>query len=128
MNHKSIPYIKRRRVPSAMVQCEIYSQLKHHGIISVPEHRLVIEKTNSAVKPDLCIIQGKRIIACVECKSKPERNLDKINENTRQHRKYVDLGIPFIYCNHMDQVEQTIKDILDFYYRGKPFKERGFNT
>ena len=115
---------KPKRLPEANVQAEIYCQLKALNIEVILEYKQYVKAMNCFMRIDVAVIQGDRLITAIECKS---RNRTRINENTRQHKKYMSLGIPFMYCLSIKDVETCCNLVKKFYFAGEPFKE-GVNT
>lgn len=121
MNNFTIPFVNPKRLPEANVQAELYSRLRNAGVNIMLEYRCAISSMNSNIRMDIAVIQGKRIICAIECKSRAKNK--HVNIQSRQHHKYLSIGIPFIYCLSMGEVESCYKQVIDFYFKGKPFKE-----
>ena len=106
-------FIKRDRISEANIQAEIYHRLKVCGIPCYLEYKV------DKCRFDIVILKEHEevteIIAIVEVKSKLGDNINKINYNGRQFKKYSSYGLPLLYCTNMSCVYKTVGKILRIY-------------
>jgi hypothetical protein len=59
---------------------------------------------------DLVVYQGDTLLVIIEVKSKTFRNINKIKQG-KQYYKYIQYGIPVIYCCHPTQIPTAVSEI-----------------
>ena len=72
----------------------------------------------SSSRFDLVVFKNGEAICIIEVKNNKKT---KINENTRQFKKYSKFGIKLIYCMNMGFVNEVVQEVLEFhknYFKG----------
>ena len=105
--------IVRQNPSEATIQAELYCALKSAGFTPVLEQVIKLStKTRTGrkglIRVDLMVIKGDEAIAAIEVKN--HRTPKSITEfqQTRQYRKYVEIGLPFRYCTHLSEIEACV--------------------
>lgn len=87
------------------VQCELYRRLVNRGYDVIPEYR---DRRNH-IRADLAVVGQWGPLVLIEAKDTPH---DHNRTESRQFRKYLATGIPFIYCDRMDEVDEVVEKVV----------------
>ncbi len=96
---------KPRRVSEATIQAELYMQLRLIGIECYLEYP--IKLGSCSMRADIAIAYSGVIVGLIEVKSRTSKRSP--SKKTRQYNKYKEVGLPFIYCMCMEDVDSVIK-------------------
>lgn len=110
----------------AEIQFELAYKLKKMGFDIRLERTIVLEETfrikkrtsrNCSIRVDILILRKDKIICVIEVKNFV--NDSKINTENRQFKKYLSLGIPFVFCLSENKINSTAKAVLKIYIKSK---------
>ena len=93
------------RVPSAVIQCELYRLLRNEGLCVKPEFALsAVAGKRKMMRADLAIQKGYKIIGLIECKN----SLSTPNQDSIQWKNYEATGIPFRFCMNWPDMDNIV--------------------
>ena len=102
--------IQECKETEADVAAEFYYRCQELGLIVKMEVSLPSKVHRSgAMRADAVVFQLGKVVCAVEFKGHRKIGL---NPNSRQYKAYVGLGIPFFLCCGVDQIDDTVNDVI----------------
>lgn len=110
----------------AEIQFELAYKLKRIGFDIRLERSVVLEETfrttrtgrNSQIRIDILVLKNDKLICAIEVKDF-KGEIRSINKDGRQFKKYLSLGIPFLYCYSENHINSSVKKVLRVYIKSK---------
>ena len=112
-------------ITEAEIQFELAYRLKRAGFTVKLERTFLLDETfrvhrtnrNCSIRVDILVFRKDKLVCAIEVKDFKENS--KVNKENRQFKKYLSLGIPFVYCLCESDINKCVKKVLKIYLKNK---------